>query len=404
MSGFGDDAADASERAVRVAYGRLVAFLATRTRDLAAAEDAVSEALVEALRTWPDRGVPNHPVSWLATVAANRLTDAGRGAERERRLLHSLAEHRTPAESETPADDRLDVLLACAHDAIAADLHTPLMLQCGLGLTAEQIAAVCLVSPANLRRRLTRAKAKIRDAGIRFDLSSDATGAERIAPLLDSLYALFAVGWEGGGETESVAMAAEAILLAEAIAVRLPDHAESLGLLALMHHAHARRRARVVNGRFVPLARQDTARWDAAGIEAGERCLHHAARQRQPGLYQTLAAIQSVHAARHRIGQTNWPAIVSLYDAAVAMQPSLGLRISRAAAVRHVAGDAAALGALDAIAHGPDASRLQTHQPYWAVRAAVLGSLDPDAADAARRHAVGLTTDPAVRAFLVGKQ
>ena len=412
-------AAEAVALAARTAFGRVVSFVATRTSDLAAAEDAVAEALVEALRSWPRQGIPDDPTAWLAVTAQRRLIDGYRRRQREERLLGELIEaaHTTrltgasqhpmrgtsPGVASLPSragDDRLAVLLACTHPAIATAMHVPLMLQCVLGLTARQIAGVLLVSPTGLTRGLSRTKEKIRAAGISLAVPDLDTLAARLPAVHEAIVATFTVGWELTGDDAIVsgALAGEAIALAEAVVAQCPRDAESLGLLALLQFSHARRAARRdAEGRFVPLIDQSPHLWDRELIARAEDHLRRAAAQTRPGRLQTLAAIQSVHCDRLRTGVTNWAAIVRFYDYAVATDRSVGTLVARAAAL-HAAGQSeAALAQLDAV----PAADVQTYQPYWVTRVRTLEALAHPAAEAARSQAIGLTSDPAVRATLI---
>ena len=393
MNGVGE----AAKAAARDAYGRLLAFLSRRTGDIAAAEDALSEAFVAALSSWPRDGVPQEPAAWLASAAARKLIDAHRGRKREAAVLEELASRSTPAET---ADDRLPMMLALTHEAVAPEARSPLMLQCVLGLSVEQIAGLLLLPAGTLGRRLSRAKRKIRDAGVPITVPGDEVLVGRLPAVLDAVYGAFTAGWDRGTDAEAVATAAEAIQLGETVCRVLPDDAEAWGLLALMRYAHARRAARRdAAGRFVPLEGQDPAAWDGALTDAADGALRRAASLRRPGPYQTRAAIQSVHADRRRTGTTRWDVILSLYETLAAADRSAGAAVGRAATLVRMGRNAEAVAALDALE--PDAVR--GHQPYWAVRAEALRGLDGGAAREAAERAVGLTADPGVRAYLAGR-
>ena len=327
------DAARAAEEAARRSYGKLIAFLAARTRDVAGAEDALSEAFAAALADWPVRGVPRTPDAWLLTVARRKLIDA----VRRRRLdeaaagqLQWLAEL-TADEDEEPVvpDQRLGLLFACTHPGIDRGVRAPLMLQLVLGFDAATIASAFLVAPATMGQRLARAKAKIRQAGIGFEVPERGALRERLDAVLDAIYAAYAEGWSDpeGADARRRNLADEAIWLGRLVASLLPDEGEALGLLSLMLHAHARREARRnAAGDYVPLAEQDTQRWDAAMIDEAEALLARANRCGGVGRYQLEAAVQSAHAVRRRTGHADWAAIEQLYDALCALTGVAGGR------------------------------------------------------------------------------
>ncbi len=393
----------------RDGYGRLVAFVAARTGDVAGAEDALSDAFAAALRDWPAGGVPANPAAWLVTVAKRRLIDAGRRGGSAAEALRMLAEERmeravpeeVPGEVPEVPDDRLALMFVCAHRAIDPAARAPLMLQTVLGLDAAAIAGAFLASPAAMAQRLVRAKARIRLAGIPFRLPERAEMDERLGDVLDAVYAAFAAGWTdpGGTDPRRRALAGEAIWLGRLLAELLPTEPEALGLLALMLYAEARRGARRdADGGFVPLDRQDTAAWDGAGIDAAEALLLRASRMGKVGRFQLEAAIQSAHVVRRRSGRADWPAIVRLYDGLAALTGSVVVAVNRAAALAEVSGAAAGLAALDAVAGD---ARLATYQPYWAARAELLARTGlAEAARAAFARAIGLEPDPVVRRFL----
>jgi RNA polymerase sigma-70 factor (ECF subfamily) len=395
----------AIEAVARHSYGRLVAYLASRTNDVAGAEDALSDALVAALTKWPSDGVPKSPEAWLLTAARNRLIDRSRHHRvRERVHNEDALELLTqgveePLQSDPFPDDRLKLLFVCAHPAIDPAMHTPLMLQAVLGLDAAAIARAFVVAPATMSQRLVRAKAKIRETGIAFEVPEADQLGERLDAVLNAVYAAFGSGWDAapGADPAAGGLTDEAIWLARVLTERLPDEPEVRGLLALMLHCHARRAARRgSDGRFVPLSEQDPTRWDSACIAEAERELMLAGAAQRPGRFQLEAAIQSVHAERARTGATDWSAIATLYEGLVRLVPTLGAQVGRAAAFAEVHGAAMALALLDDI----DAQAVN-YQPYWAVRAHLLQRLARiGEAEAAFERAVELATDPAVRSFL----
>ncbi len=400
-----DDARRAVERVARTSYGRLIALLAARGVGLAAAEDALAQALAAALRVWPTRGVPDLPDAWLLTAARRNL-----GHDRARRSTADagvatmvLLDDERAAAAPIPfgpipfGDERLKLMFVCAHPAIDPGSQPALMLQVVLGLDAATIAASFLVSPAAMGQRLVRAKAKIRDAGIGFVVPPATSIGERTAAVLQAIYAAYATGWEDAAATRP-GLADEAMWLARLAVELLPENPEAAGLLALMLYCEARRAARRDPvGRFVPLDRQDTTAWDQAMIAEAEALLRTAARFARPGRFQLEAAIQSLHVMA---ATTAVPpgALIALYDRLIAVAPTVGAEIARAAALADSGAPAAALDRLDALAE-----RAATHQPWWATRARVLHLLgNHPAAAVAAAKAVSLTDDAAIRAFVAG--
>jgi RNA polymerase sigma-70 factor (ECF subfamily) len=401
-------AGEAVERAARLSYGRLVAMLSARTRDLAAAEDALSGALVQALERWPADGVPANPEAWLMTVARRAGIDSARRAATSAAYadhLRLLAQERADAPDPAFPDERLKLLFVCTHPAIDEKARTPLMLQTVLGVDARRIASAFLVAPSAMGQRLARAKAKIRDGGIGFDVPAREEWSDRVGSVLDAIYAGFTLGWDSapGGDAKAAGLAAEAIWLGRLVAELLPDAAEAQGLLALMLFVDARAAARrdAATGAYVPLAEQDASRWSHATLRDAEAILARAGRLGSIGRYQLEAAIQAVHADRRRSGAIRWDEIALLYRGLVAISPTVGARIGLAVALGECEGPGAGLAILEAIA----ADRVADHLPYWAARAHLLSSLDRrDAAIAAYDRAAGLAEDAAVRAFLLRRR
>jgi len=414
-AGLGDvsDAASAhraAERAARQSYGKLVAWLAARTRDVAAAEDALSEAFAAALATWPVQGVPRAPEAWLLAAARRRSIDM----MRRRRTSEMAADHLLLSIEEAAAaaedtgdvpDQRLRLMFACAHPAIDPAMRSPLMLQTVLGLDAATIAAVFMVPTATMGQRLVRAKRRIRDAGIPFRLPDRVDLPARLDTVLEAIYATFSAGWAdpAGLDQRRQGLVEEAVWLGRLLAELLPDEPEVLGLLALMLHAAARSVARRdSDGSYVPLSVQDPARWDAAAIAEAEAVLLTASALRRVGRFQLEAAVQSVHAARRRTGRTDWSAIVEFYDGLLALTGSPVVAVNRAVALSETVGAAAGLAALDGLS--ADAG-LAAYQPYWAARANLLARLGKAAeADAAYDRALALEPDLAARCFLEARR
>jgi RNA polymerase sigma-70 factor (ECF subfamily) len=395
----------AAERAARRSYGKLVAYLAARTGDVAAAEDALADAFAAALATWPARGVPQAPEAWLLAAARRRMIDMARrrhtteaAADRLLLWVEEVAEEMEPADV---PDWRLRLMFACAHPAIDAAMRGPLILQTVLGFDAVAIAAAFLMMPAAMGQRLVRAKRRIREAGIPFRVPDRADLPSRLDAVLEAIYAAFAAGWADlvGLDSRRQGLVDEAVWLGRLVVGLLPAEPEGLGLLALMLHAGARRGARrSADGLYVPLSEQDPDDWDSAAIDEAEQLLKRASGYGRIGRFQLEAAVQSVHAARRIGGRTDWPAIVELYDGLLALDGSPVVGVNRAVALSEIAGPTAGLAALDELARDP---RLAGYQPYWAARADLLARLGwGPMADAAYARAIELELDPAVRRFL----
>jgi len=400
---------EAAEAVARRSYGKLVAFLAAHTNDVAGAEDALSEAFAAALTAWPATGVPERPEGWLIAVARRKTVDtarrrrvAGAAAVHLRLLSEELQDLAAVAVDTTAIPDkRLSLMFACAHPAIDHAVRAPLMLQCILGFDAATIASAFLVSPATMGQRLVRAKAKIKQAGIPFRVPEPEDHPARLAAVLETIYAVFAEGWcdPAGTESRRRNLAEEGIWLCRLVATLMPDEPEVLGLLSLMLHAEARRAARRdAQGEYVPLADQEPASWDHDLIEEAEALLLRAGRMGTIGRYQLEAAVQSAHVVRRRTGKSDWAAIDRLYEALAAITQSPVVVINRAVAVGETQGAAAALALLETASADP---RLAEYQPYWAARAGLLAQAGHvAAAEIAYDRAIGLEPDPAVRRFL----
>jgi predicted RNA polymerase sigma factor len=406
-------ARNTADAVARRSYGKLVAFLAARTRDVAAAEDALSEAFASALTNWPLTGCPASPEAWLLTVARRKMIDVARrrrSGEVAAAQLQVLAEELDVTAADIARDievpdQRLALMFACAHPAIDAGIRAPLILQVVLGLDASMIASAFLMSPTTMGQRLVRAKDKIRQAGIPFRIPDREELPGRLAAVLDAIYAAFAEGWADPGGTDVARrdLPDEALFLGRLVTELLPAEPEALGLLALMLHAQARRRARRnAQGEYVPLAEQDPALWDSQMIGVAEELLLRASALGTIGRYQLEAALQSAHVHRRRTGHANWHAVLQLYDALWALSGSPVIAINRALAIAETDGARAALEAMEGAAADV---RLTEYQPYWAARAELLAKTGAYI-DARRAYeiAIGLERDPAVRRFLQRRQ
>jgi RNA polymerase sigma-70 factor (ECF subfamily) len=404
MSRLREDHVVVQDRVANVArdsYGRLLAVLAAPTRDIAAAEDALADALERALARWTDDGIPANPEGWLLTVARNRLRDVWKSPGY--RMTESLDEIEYPStslEGDGPAipDRRLELMLVCAHPAIAPSIRTPLMLQSVLGVEAAAIATAFAVEPSTMAQRLVRAKKRIRDAGIPFVLPERDDLAERLPAVLEAVYGAYAIDGQlapRGAPIES--LSAEALHLALVLAELLPAEPEVLGLAALVCLSEARRPAKwTADGGFIPLDEQDTRLWDEVLMARGEALLRRAHGHRRPDRFQYEAAIQSVHCTTQ--GKVNVNALRKLHRALLRVAPSLGAAVASAAVDGEIDGPDAGLRALDAI--GDPA--VERFQPAWTTRAHLLAEAGraAEAADAYRR-AIELTADPGVADYLL---
>lgn len=382
----------------RDSYGRLLALLAAPTGDIATAEDALSDAFERALQRWPQDGVPVNAEAWILTVARNRLRDLWKSSAY--RLTRPLPDdHDRPADvPDEPAeipDRRLELMLVCAHPAIAPDVRTPLMLQTVLGVDAAAIAGAFAVAPAAMAQRLVRAKKRVRDARIPFTLPERADLAKRLPSVLEAVYGAYAIDWQFTPQGAVVdSLSTEALHLALILAELMPGEPEVLGLAALISLCEARRDARHgPDGRFVPIDEQDASRWDTALIELGERMLNRAHGFSSPGRFQYEAAIQSAHGAR----PVDQVALRTLHRALVRIAPTLGAAVALAALDGEIDGPQAGLRSLDAI----DDPAVARFQPAWVTRAH-LSSCAGHTDDAVRayRRAIELTPQAEVSSYL----
>lgn len=377
-----------AEAAARASYGRLLSILVARSRDIASAEDALSQAFEQALRVWPERGVPQNPEAWLLTTARNSLSNQIRHQGVTRAAMDELTRRAEDlAEPTAFPDERLKLLFLCAHPALDGSIRTPLMLQVVLGLDAARIARAFLVPAATMGQRLSRAKTKIRDAGLRYVLSEAELSSDRLMDVLDAVYVAFSIAWE-----DADALTDEAIYLARLIVTLMPKEPEPRGLLALMLYCEARRPARRNAHGFVPLDQQDARLWQRDMIIEAEGLLTTGARFGRFGRYLCEAAIQSVHVQRAVTGRTDHHALEVLYTLLQTHAPSIGAGVGLAAVTLETQGAAKALAVLDAL----PAERVQSYQPYWVTRMRVLQAMGRDPA-ASLAQAISLTQDAGLR-------
>ena len=381
-------------------------MLAAEFRDVAAAEDAVSDALVAALTHWPSQGIPQSPEGWLVTVARRRLLDDIRRRKPVGPLSSALLAGGSAQFSEAFAipDRRLALLFVCSHPAIDAAARAPLILQTVLGFDAQQIAHAFLVSPKAMAQRLVRAKRKIRDAGVPFDLPCSKDIATRLEAVLDAVYACYAEGWSTPLHDSAGlhGLTQEAIWLARLLKALCPKEPEVIGLLALLLFIESRTQSRRTGGNaYIPLSLQDPAKWNEALIWEAESLLRLAFQQGTPGRFQLQAAIQSAHCGRKFSGVTDWKAIRLLYDALAKISTSPVIAINRAISVAEIEGP---LQALEELKSWETDVRIREYQPYWAAMAHLLGRTGEKLrAQHAYGRAIALSTDPAVRSFLASE-
>jgi RNA polymerase sigma-70 factor (ECF subfamily) len=400
------------ERVFRAEHGRLVATLIRRFGDIDLAEESLGDALVAALQTWPDQGMPPNPGGWLTTTAANRAIDRIR-RESTRDARHAQATAMTATQHDPIAerdrqdeevgviqDDRLRLIFTCCHPALAAEARVALTLRLLGGLTSTEIAQAFLVPEPTMAQRLTRAKRKIKTAGIPFRVPQAADLPRRLAGVMAVLYLIYNEGYlaTSGDDPVRDDLCAEAIRLTRVVRTLLPDEPEIAGLLALMLLTRARRATRIDGGVLVPLDEQDRRAWDRELIAEGHGLVRQCLRRNRPGHYQILAAINAVHTDAPTAADTDWGQIVALYDRLRVVHPSPIVELNRAVAVAELDGPAVGLALIEPL-------DLAGYHPWHVARADLLRRLDrPVDAAAAYERAVALTENRAERAFLRRKQ
>ncbi|HZP90608.1 MAG TPA: RNA polymerase sigma factor [Actinomycetota bacterium] len=397
-------AREAVDRVFRRERGRSVATLIRVLGDFDLAEDAVQEAFLTALATWPERGVPENPGAWITTTARNRAIDRLR---RERRLREKTETLRQLAGLEALdrdnemtgiPDDRLCLIFTCCHPALSPEARVALTLRTLGGLTTPEIARAFLTSEAAMAQRLVRAKRKIREAGIPYRVPPPELLAGRLSSVLAVLYLIFNEGYvASGGSLLRVDLCDEAIRLGRVLADLLPGEPETEGLLALMLLQHSRRDARTDgNGDLVLLEDQDRSRWDHEMIDEGLAMVDATLGRGRPGPYQVQAAIAALHARAPRPEDTDWPQIAALYGVLAAMVPSPVVELNRAVAVAMADGPEHGLRMLE-----PLAAELGGYHLFHSARADLLRRLHRDGeAGEAYLRALELAGNPAERRFL----
>jgi RNA polymerase sigma-70 factor (ECF subfamily) len=372
------DVRAAVTRAHRAEWARVVAALTRRFGDLDIAEEAAAEAFAIAVERWPADGVPPNPGAWLTTTANRKAIDRIRreskrdDKHREARVLH---DDDPPEQLGAIDDERLRLIFTCCHPALAMETRMALTLRMVGGLTMPEIARAFLVPEPTMGQRITRAKAKIKAAGIPYRVPSADDLPARVSGVLAVLFLVFNEGYLATGpDTDPVRhdLTSEAIRLTRLIRALLPADGEAAGLLALMLLTEARRTARVsASGELVPLDEQDRGAWDAELIAEGHRLVRERlAAGVAPGRYQILAAINAVHTSARDIRDTDWSQVVALYDQLVRLDPSPIVALNRAIAVAELDGPGVALAAVDRLD-----DKLAGYHAYHATRAELLRRL-----------------------------
>jgi RNA polymerase sigma-70 factor (ECF subfamily) len=401
--------ADAVAHAFREEFGRTVAALGRALGDLDRAEEALQDAYVVALDRWPKDGVPDNPGAWIFTAAKRRAIDRLRREavlrSKQSELARELEESVTglPDEEDAIPDERLALMFACCHPALAHEAQVQLTLRLVGGLTVPEVARGLLVPEATVAQRLVRAKRKLRASRIPIRVPDADALPDRLAAVLAVLYLVFNEGHmaTAGRDLTRDDLAAEAIRLARLVFLLMPGEAEPAGLLALLLLVHSRRPARVDRqGHIVLLADQDRSRWDAALIAEALPLVERALRTaRPPGPYALQAAIAALHAEAARAEDTDWWQIAALYRELARVQPGPVVELNRAVAIAMARGPEAGLALVDRVA-----PELEEYHLLHAARADLLRRLDRTSeAAAAYRRALELASNEAEREFLQGR-
>jgi len=403
------DAERILDETVRSAGDRIRAALAMRFRDLDRAEEAFAFASLRAVETWSRDAPPRDPAAWLYAVGRRRAFDLGRRAAVRQAAVFDAPEPEPDPETllmaafEPIPDERLRLIFVCCHPALAPEARIALTLRTLCGLSVERIARAWLTSETAMLQRLTRAKRKIRQAAIRFEIPEPDAWGERLEAVLTTLEIAYAQAYEdAAGAADAAEMAGEALRLTGLLADLLPEEPEVLGLAALVRLTEARRPARLDDaGAMIPLSEQDVRAWDRRLIGEGAALMRRAAGLGCSGPYQLLAAIHATHAARMETGVTAWGDVVALYDMLLGVRPSAVAEVNRAVALGEARGPDAGLAALAEVAATTGQERLAGWLPYQAARAGLFAKAGRDAEAAeALRVALQLHPAPAERLFL----
>ena len=387
------------DRVFRDEYGRAVAVLTRYFGDIDIAEEAIQDAFAEAVRRWPESGLPPSPAGWIITTARNRAIDRlRREASRDERHAQAALLHASdvPAEEGPVRDDRLRLIFTCCHPALARSTQVALTLRLLGGLTTLEIARAFFVSEATMAQRIVRAKGKIRAARIPYRIPREADLPDRLKSVLAVIYLIFNEGYQAssGDRLIRADLCAEAIRLGRLLAELMPDEPEVRGLLALMLLTESRRAARTgPAGDLVLMSDQDRSRWNRDLIAEGQAIVRECLRRDQPGVYQIQAAINAVHSDAPTAAATDWRQVLALYDQLMTIAPSPVVALNRAVAVAEVDGPDVALAVVDGL-------DLDGYHVFHAVRADLLNRLGRNA-DAAQAYdkAMARTQNAAERAF-----
>lgn len=399
-----DQVGEAVARAYREEAGKIIASLVGVTRDLDAAEDLLQEAMTRALATWPDNGIPPKPAAWLLVSARNRAIDKYRRqkmiAEKSamfEALAHQRAQEQSPDTLGGFPDERLRLIFTCCHPILPAEHRVALTLRAVCGLSTEQIARAFLVAAPTMAQRLVRAKKKIKEARLAWEIPDAADLPDRLIEVLNVIYLVFNEGYHAtaGSSLVDADLCGEAIRLGQLVAREVPNEPEVRGLLALMLLHDARRETRTDDeGELVLLDEQDRTRWNKSQITEAATLVEDALRQGRVGRFQVQAAIAALHAQAERAEETDWRQIVGLYDVLYRIEPTPIVRLNQAAAVSMAFGPEQAWVLVDAL-HG-----LEDYAPYWATRADLLRRLQrSDQAREAYERAIQLTENEREMAF-----
>jgi RNA polymerase sigma-70 factor (ECF subfamily) len=394
-SGAVDHVAGLVDRIWRTDAAGMLGALSRRLGDFDRAEEALSDALAEALKRWPEEGVPDSPTGWLVTTGWHKALDRLRRDAVGREKAARVAAEPTP---EPGADDRLAMIFACCHPDLAGPARVALTLYAASGLSTAEIAAAFLVALPTMAQRLSRAKRQLRERGIRFEVPQPHEYADRLPAVLAVIYLVFNEGYLSSGRSaQRRELAREGVELARQLAELLPREPEVAGLAALLELHQARAAARFDSwGRIVLLDQQDRRLWDRAAIERAALRLRAAVRQGRPGPYQVQAGIAALHALAGSYEATDWADVRALYDRLYALDPSPVVLLNRAVATRFAVGPAAALEEVEALG-----DRLAGYHLWHAARADVLAALDrPGEALVSAERALQLATNPAERELM----
>lgn len=395
----------AIDTVMRTDRGRLLAALTASLRDFALAEDCLQEAISIALQKWGEVGVPNAPQGWLLSVARRRAIDRLRRDKNFAKKSAELTLLREEMEAEQCTvydipDHRLRLIFTCCHPALGPAAQVALTLHTLGGLTTPEIARAYLVATPTMAQRITRAKNKIKQAGIPFNIPNEPARAERVQAVLKVIYLIYNEGYSATQGTVQLRsdLCEEALFLARMMVDLAPDEAEPKGLLALILFSHSRRDARLENGPdFAPLHLHNRALWDSGMIKEGHQILEQALPMRQLGVYQVQAAIHGLHCDAETADKTDWPQIAGLYAVLMRMEPSAVIAVNRAVAMSFAGQSDKALNLLSGFE-----SELQDYQPFFAAKAEILTRLGAsEDAQKAYDRAISLSQVDAERWFLL---